>query len=241
MVDALQVVRFSLRDLWEEFVLLVLMNMLWAGAVLLPLVPWLVLSGIAWVWMVVLSLILSLPLPIVSGALAHVTNQISRQKSVGWHTFAAGIRRYWAKSLAVAAVNIIVLLLVASNIRFYGGVLEGTWTNFAVAIWLVLAIYWLLVQVFWFPMLLELENENILLALRNALAMALITPGFTLALGLIMLILSILCVVLTVPIMLFMASLLLLMANHATRSRLAHVRKESYRPGLGDEQKEARG
>jgi hypothetical protein len=234
MVDAFQVVRFSLRDFWDEFVLLVLMNLLWAGTVLLPLAPWLVLRGLVFGWMLALSLILALPLPIVTGAVAYVTNQVARQKPVGWHTFSAGIRRYWAKSLAVALVNIIVVVLVVSNVRFYGGVLEGVWTNFAVAIWLVLAIYWLLVQVFWFPMLLEQENESLLLALRNALVMALITPGFTLTLGIIILILAVLSVILTVPTMLLMVSLLLLMANHATRSRLARVRKEPYRPGLED-------
>ena len=40
-----------------------------------------------------------------------------------------------------------------------------------------------------------------------------------------------LCIVLTVPAALLMASLVLLMANHATRSRLAHIRKEPYNPG----------
>ena len=74
--------------------------------------------------------------------------------------------------------------------------------------------------------------ENYLLALRNALAMTLITPGFTLTLGIVLLILAILCVILTVPAMLLMAALFLLVANHATRSRLARVRKEPYRPGL---------
>ena len=68
--------------------------------------------------------------------------------------------------------------LIAVNIQFYALVLQGTWTNFAVSIWVIIGIYWLIVQVYWVPMLLELENEKVLLSLRNALALPLVTPGF---------------------------------------------------------------
>jgi hypothetical protein len=80
-------------------------------------------------------------------------------------------------------------------------------------------------------MILELENEKIFLALRNALAMVLVTPGFSLTLGIVLLVLGVLCVTFTVPVILLMASLFLLVANHATRSRLAFAQKKPYRPG----------
>lgn len=234
MVDALRVLRFSLRDFWEEFVLLVLLNILWSLSVVLPIVLLFALRGMDSIWMLALPLLFSLPLAIVSGGLCFVTNQISRGNAAGWETFAAGLRRYWVKSLAVAVVNLIALILIATNIRFYGFVLEGAWTNFAVAIWLVLGIYWLLVQVFWFPMILELESEKLLLALRNALVLVIVTPGFSLTLGIVLMVLGFLCIVLTVPALLLMASLLSLIANHATRSRLAYVQKKPYTPGMDE-------
>lgn len=231
MIDALQVARFSLKHLWEEFVWLVLLNLLWSLSVALPLIPLIILSNVDLIWVLATSLLLSLPLPIVSGALCFVANQVSRGKAIGWGTFVTGLRRYWAKSLVVALINVVVLILIAMNVQFYGFILQGSWTNFALSAWLVVGIYWLLTQVFWFPMILELENEKVFLALRNALAMVIITPGFSLTLAVVIVVLGVLCIALSVPAVLFMASLFLLMANHATRSRLAFVQKKRYKPG----------
>jgi len=203
MGEALRVVKYSLKDFWDEFVILVVLNILWCATVALPVLALLVLSGLDQILALAVSLILLVPLPVVSGGLCFVTNQISRGKAVGWGTFATGIRRYWAKSLVVAAVNLVVLVLLLTNLQFYG-LMEGVWTNVVVSIWLVLGFYWLLVQVFWFPMILELKNEKILLAFRNALAMVLVTPGFSITLGIVLLVLGLLCVVLTVPVILLM-------------------------------------
>jgi len=231
MIDALRVAKFSLRDFWEEFVWLVLLNLLWILTVALPIIPLFVVADANLFLALTMSLLLALPLPIASGALCFVANQVSRGKAVDWGTFVTGLRRYWAKSLAVALINLVVLGLIATNLHFYGFILQGSWTAFALSAWLVVGIYWLLVQVFWFPIILELESEKVLLALRNALAMVIITPGFSLALAVVMVVLGALCIVLSVPAVLAMASLLLLMANHATRSRLAFVQKKPYRPG----------
>lgn len=231
MLDALRVARFSLKDFWEEFVWLVSLNLLWSLAAILPFAPLFVLSNLSSVWVLAAGLPLALPLPIVSGALCFVTNQVSRGKVAGWKTFVTGLRRYWAKSLAVALINLVVLILIGVNLQFYALVLEGTWTNFAFSAWLVVGIYWLLTQVFWFPMILELENEKVLLALRNSLVMVLVTPGFSVTLGVLLVVLVVLCVVLSVPLVMMMAALLLLIANHATRSRLAFVQKKPYTPG----------
>jgi hypothetical protein len=230
MIDALRVIRYGLKDLWEEFISLVVLNLLWTLTATLPLIPLLALNSLSLVWGLAASLLLALPLPIVTGALCFVTNQVSRGKIPGWGIFVTGLRRYWTKSLTVALINLVVLVLIGANLQFYGLILQGTWTNYAFGAWLIVALYWLLTQVFWFPMILELENEKVLLALRNALAMVVITPGFTLALGALMLVLAALCIALSVPLVLIMASLLLLIANHATRSRLAFIQKKPYPP-----------
>ena len=235
MIDALRITRYSLSDFWEEFVWLVLLNVLWSLAAILPFGPLFVLSSRDLAWALAGSLLLALPLPIVSGALCFVTNQTSRGKTVGWETFLTGLRCYWDKSLVVALINLVVLVLIATNIQFYAVVLQGAWTSFAVIAWLVIGIYWLLTQVFWFPMILELEDEKVLLALRNALVMVIVTPGFTLTLSVIMVLLGAICIALSVPAILAMASLLLLIANHATRSRLAFVQKKPYSPGPEEE------
>jgi hypothetical protein len=57
----------------------------------------------------------------------------------------------------------------------------------------------------------------------------LISPGFSLLLTVILVVLVALCLVLTVPAVLFMAGLVLLIANYATRSRLALVQRKRER------------
>lgn len=234
MLDALRVVRFSLADFWEELVLLVGLNALWSLAALLPLAPWLLFAGSPSAWFLPLSAALALPLPIVTAGLCFVTNQVTRAKAVSMQTFATGMRRYWRKALGVTAINAVVLLIVASNLRFYAS-LEGAWTSVALGIWLVLACYWLLVQIYWFPIILEMENDRVLLGLRNALVMVVLSPGFIIVIGLIVLVLLVVGTLLTLPAILLLASLSLLIANHATRSRLARVRKKPYRPGPDDQ------
>jgi hypothetical protein len=235
MIDALSITWRSMKDLWEDFVLLLMLNVVWSLAAVLPVAPLRLLGSTNLFWSLALSLWLLLPLPIVSGALCFVTNQVTRGKSVGWGTFITGIRRYWAKSLIVALINVVVLVLLATNIQFYGAILQGTWTNFVLSIWLLLGGYWLLVQVFWFPMILELESEKVLKALRNALLMALATPGFSLTLSILIVVIIVLSILLTMPAMLFTTALLLLIANHATRSRLAYAQKVPYEPGSAEE------
>ena len=226
MIDALRVTLQSLKDLWEDFVLLIMMNILWSLAALLAIAPLLLLGGSDPFLGLALSFVLFWLLPIVTGALCFVTNQVVRGNAVGWGAFATGLRHYWLKSLIVTVISLVVLALIIVNIQFYAIVLQGTWTVFAVSIWIIIGIYWLIVQVYWFPMLLELENEKVLLSLRNALALPIITPGFSLTILFLLIVLAALSIVLTVPLPLFMAALLLLIANRATRSRIEMVQRK---------------
>lgn len=232
MSDVLRVVKFSLRDLWDEFVLLVMLNAVWGLATVLPSAPFFFLEELGPMWSVALAALLFLPWPIVMGAICWVTNQMARGRAVGWSTFAAGIRNYWSKSLVVAVINVLVVVLIWVNVRFYSTVLQGPWSALAVLAWAVVAVYWLLVQVFWFPMLLELESERVILALKSALSMVVMTPGFTLPLAITLLVLGLLSVLLPVALVLLSAVLFFLLANHATRSRLAWAHKKPYEPTL---------
>jgi hypothetical protein len=226
MIEALRVTWQSLKGFWEDFVLLVTLNLIWSLSILLMAAPIYLLGGTKPFLALALSFLLFWPLPIVSAALCFVTNQIAHGKAVGWGAFAIGLRRYWRKGLIVALINLVALGLIAANIQFYGFVLEGAWTNFAVSVWLVVGFYWLIAQIYWFPMILELESEKVLVALRNALTLVIISPGFSLVLAGVLFLLAAVCILLTVPAPLVMAGLLLLIINHATQNRLAMVRKK---------------
>lgn len=228
MIDAIRVTWQGLKDLWEDFVVLIMMNVVWSLVALLASAP-LLLGGSDLTLGLPLSFFLFWLLPIVSGALCFVANQVTRGYAVGWQTFAQGLRRYWLKSLIVAAINLVALVLIATNILFYALQLQGMWTNFAASIWVVIGIYWLIVQIYWFPMLLELESEKVFLSLRNALALPIITPGFSISMLAVLIVLAVLCTLLAVPLTLFMAAWLLLITNHATRSRIEMIRQKHER------------
>jgi hypothetical protein len=216
MLDVFRIVRFSIQDFWDEFVMLVLFNLLWSLAVFLPSLPVLLLGTLN-PTSVGLAALLALPLPVVSGALCYVTNQVSRGRIPDLGTLAIGLRRYWRKSLLVAGINVLALVAVL-------------FTLYVVA-WLVASVYWLLTQIYWFPMILELESESVWIGLRHSLALVLVSPGFTLLLGLILVVLGVVLVVTTLPAVVVLASFFLLIANHATRNRLAQIQKKSYRRG----------
>lgn len=229
MTDVFRITWESLKDLWDEFVSLIMLNIVWSLSILLMIAPLLLLGGSNPLPALALTFLLFWPLPIISGALCFVTNQVARGKAAGWGTFATGLRRYWAKSLGVALINLVVIGLIILNMQFYGSILQGMWTNFALTIWLAIGLYWLIAQIYWFPMILELESEKVLQALRNALALVIISPVFSVAAAILLAVLAVLCIVLTVPLPLFMAALLLLISNRATRDRLEHIQKKRER------------
>lgn len=230
MLNVFRIIWFGIQDFWDELLLLLILNLMWSLTVLLPTLPFVVLGSIN-LTAVALALFLALPLPIVSGALCYVTNQVSRGLIPNLGMFTTGLRRYWAKSLLVALVNVLAIVVVFFNLRFYGAVLQGIWTRVVVAAWLVASVYWLLAQIYWFPMILELESESVWVGLRNSLALVLVAPGFTLLLGLILVVVGVVLVALTLPAVLVLGSLFLLITNHATRSRLAQIQKKPYRRG----------
>jgi hypothetical protein len=230
MLDALSITWRSIKNLWDEFALLIGLNLLWTLVALLVAVPAFGLQNAGLYWVLFFTFLIILPLPVISAGLCFVTNQITHGIFVNWGTFTSGVRRYWAKGLLAALINLVVLFLIGVNIRFYLVVVQSAWANFALSAWAVVALYWLLAQIYWFPMLLEMKEEKLFLALRNALVMVIVTPVFSIVLGLIVVLLIAVSVLLTVPAALFLAALLLLIANHATRSRIARVRKKPYEP-----------
>jgi uncharacterized membrane protein YesL len=226
VIDAATIIWKSVKDLWEDLVLLVILNVIWAGSALLVSAPLLLFGGSQLTLSLVLTFILFWGFPIVSGALCFVTNQVAHGVAIGMGTFVTGLRQYWAKSLIVAVINLLVLGLLFLNIQFYALVLEGTWTQFAVAAWILITLYWLMVQIYWFPFILELESEKVFVALRHALMMVMISPGFSLFMAFLLAVLTVLCILLTVPVPLFMAALLLLIINRATLNRLDYVKQK---------------
>lgn len=226
MTDALRVLAATLRLLWDELVLLVQLNLTVSLLGILALLSAAVRADVGVTWRLALAAALVLPLPPILGALSFVTNQIARGKAVGWDTFLRGLRQYWTKSYMVVLLVVLGLALILFNLWFYSSLLDAAWAPAMRLLSTLILFLWIAVQLFWFPMLLELESESILQSLKDAVLMTVLTPLFTLILVLAASVLLGLSLVLVLPVVFFSLALLSLLGNVATRDRLAYVQRK---------------
>ena len=226
MRDALHVLSTTLRLLWEELVLLIQLNLTVSVLGILALLSVAIQADVGAAWHLGLAASLLLPLPPMLGALSFVTNQIARERAVGWDTFLCGLRRYWIKSYVVIFLGVLGLALILFNLWFYSSPSGIAWAPVMRLPWMLILLLWIAVQLFWFPMLLELESESILQSLKDAVLIAVLTPLFTLFLILVASVFLTLSLGLVLPVVFLGLALLSLLGNVATRDRLAYVQRK---------------
>jgi uncharacterized membrane protein YesL len=152
----LQVVGRALRDWWDDWVNMAVLNLLLA---------------LAW-----LTIILGPP---ATFGLYYVTNRLAHGQSLGPQGLIEGGRRYFIASWRWMLLNLAVAVLLGVSYVFYAS-LPAAWANFIQAAFILLAASWLIVQFYALPYLMEQEEQRVGLALRNAVFTALAAPGYTL-------------------------------------------------------------
>ncbi len=185
-----------LFDAYDDFSSLVFINLLW--------------------------ILLTIPVvtaPAAAAGLYYATRHLAQTRSFSWDVFFEGFRQYfWAGwRWALAFLSIAGLLLI--NFGFYGQ-FQASWAPVIQGIILGLAIIWLLLQIYVFPLLLEQEKSSIRTALRNSLVLYLKKPGSSLVLVLFLLVVLVLSTILVLPWFLFAASLCAYLSNRYTLSSL---------------------
>lgn len=214
----------TLRDLFDEFLLLILCNLLW---VVLCVPLWwvafvLALDG-ALVPALVFALLGVLPAGPATTALTSVTLRISEGRATTIGDFFRGLRLYPRPGWALAAIWVAGLMLVLFNFRFYvnwnntfGGLLLGFWV-YALIVWFALLVYA-------FPLLLLQERPDLRLIARNAGLMVLGRPLYTGATLLMMGVLVGLSAFLVIPWLLITVALLNLWSVRATTALIEYQR-----------------
>ncbi|MBI5671444.1 MAG: DUF624 domain-containing protein [Chloroflexi bacterium] len=190
------VIRRALADWWYDWVSLALINVVWALAVL--------------------TLVLAPPATL---AAFYATNQLAQGRSVSVSDFVSGFRQYFLLSYAWAAVNVMAAVLVWSGIRFYGQ-FGADWSLLLLLLVVAIGLGWLVVQFYALPYLMEQEQRNVLVALRNGLFTGLASPLYTLVLAIFSGAIIALSLALVALIFLGGPCLIALLANHAVRERL---------------------
>lgn len=196
MRDALTVFWRAVRDWYNGMVSFAAMNALWFGAALT-----IVLLG-----------------PATAGLYA-VTYSAARGTGQHISDFWQGAREYLWISLRWLLLNVIIVIVFAVNVWFYGSA-PGLLGQIVLIVLITLGLLWITMQLYLWPFLVLQEEPKLRTALKNALFLALATPVYTLTLLSCALAALIFSIVLIAPLALFLTSFLALLGSLAVRERL---------------------
>ncbi len=155
-------------------------------------------------WVVFTVLVVTAP-PAFAG-LYYVAHQLTHEELISPRTFFEGFRAYFWLSWRWFLVFIGFLVLLIINLLFYRNI-NTAWAPWLQGFFLGLIILWLLVNLYSFPILLEQDEKSIRTALKNSVVIFMHTPGTTLSLVVLLLLLAIISTLLQVPWLLFTPSL----------------------------------
>lgn len=192
----LRVIAQAFVDWWDD----------WIGQIIITL-AWM----LCWV-----TIVLGPPATL---GLYHVTNRLAHGEGLGLGGLVEGGRRYFLTSWLWATLNLLALLVIMVDLMFYAQI-QAAWAGLLLGTLVVLGLTWLLVQFYALPFLVEQEHKSLKMALRNGLFVALASPGYTLVVvGMTILILAI-STVLVFPLFMGVPSLVAAICNRAVIERI---------------------
>lgn len=173
-----------------------------------------------------LTVFMLAPNPATAGVY-HVTHRIARERRVYFSHFIEGMRRYFFRSLLLLFANLLMFALLLANILFYT---YNPWLpsilRYAAIIWLYGLFLWVEMQLYGLPLLMEQSNKSILILLKNAVLLVMSDPLYTTILLVLLLGITILSAILTLPIFFLICSLISMVSNKALVDRLREIRGE---------------
>ncbi len=211
--EAMTVFWQSLKDTWEELLPLSIVNLVWLFSWALPLAA--IVSVSAPALIIALLLLGVLLFPVTTAGIYYVTNRVAHAKTFHFYDFVEGIKIYWWRAIVWLLVNVLVVFLVWTNLAFYPRAFEGGWVVFVQGLWLAVLAFWLVMQLYFWPMLIQLEEPRMLLAWRNSALLILVNPFYAFFVVSFTLVLTIISVVLSVVFMFAGMTIIALIGNNA--------------------------
>jgi uncharacterized membrane protein YesL len=173
------------------------------------------------VWFVVsLPIVTAIP---ATGGLIYATNKLAHGRSADWRTLFEGLRQYFWQSWIIGLANVAVIGVFSTNFLLYSFDASNrvVWARGLV---IILALFWLALQIYLFPLLIEQERPDLGTALRNALVIIIKRPLFTLGVTLGIAVLAVGTTLVIQPAWIFItASTCALFANQATINSIAKI------------------
>ncbi len=201
------------------------MNLVWVVAsvpVVFVLTILLMAMGIDNVWAFSIALMFGVigPNPAAVG-IHNFANQLVKEERVEFSLFWSGLRSYWRRATVLTGIGAGGLGLLGVNLYFY-------WVNTAppiryiAVLWVYAIIFWSTMILFFNPLLIEQEDKSLKLILRNAFLLALDNFFPTLAIFIILLVLSAISIGVTLLVALVGGAFA---ADLATRMTLTYLDK----------------
>jgi hypothetical protein len=131
------------------------------------------------VWLIANMLII--PGPPVTLALFYYTNQVVHEETVNISDFFKAIPRFWTTGWRWGILNLAILFFLCGDLILTSYQSQTQGTIFFSGIYITLMLFWILLQVFALPFLLEQEKASVFQALRNGIVMIGKNPIFSLS------------------------------------------------------------
>lgn len=237
--EVLRITWQSMKALWGDLLILLLMNL----ATVSPIILSLFLSlGMAELWQagyqtlaIIVSIVGLLPLLLLPPAMAglwNAANRIAEELAIHWSDYWEGFRRYFWKSLVLALVNIVVLAILVANVWFYAPGNNPWNINSALSMviqifFVILTTLWLVYQMYPMAMLLEQTDQRLRTAFRNAGVLLLTRPGFSILLALVLAIAIAISTYLVIPWFVLTLSFIAAVCNKAVKHLLVPHREQA--------------
>ena len=193
MISAFKVLWKTIKDLFEDMLLLILMNIVTLicgvplfAAIGLPIYLSL-MSQSEMIPAVIIALVLAIPAALPFGGalfgLYTVCNRTANGFAISWeHYFSTFKRTFWKAWIYVAFANT-VGLLIGINFLWYPRTFPNQdWVPWVMGLWLAVAFFWVAVQFYVIPFYIEQEVKSFRIAVKNAALVAGANPLFTLLL-----------------------------------------------------------
>jgi hypothetical protein len=194
--EAMSVFWQALKDTWEELFSLAIVNLVWLASILTVIL-----------------------IPVTTAGMYYVTNRVAHGKTFHFSDFIEGIKLFWWRSLLWFLANILIVFLVIMNLQFYAS-FQATWSVFVNGLWLAVLAFWLSMQLYFWPLLIEQEQPKMLLTWRNCAYLILANPFYGFFMVCFTIVLFAVSVALTLPLIFVGMALVGLLGNNAVLTLL---------------------
>ena len=220
--EAMGVFWQTLKDTWEELYSLAIVNLVWLFSWALPIA----LASASGLPIVIIPVaLLSICIfAVTTAGMYYVTARVAHAKTFHFYDFIDGIKLYWWRALLWLLVNIVIVLLIILNLQFYPSVFQGAWVIFVSGFWLAVLVFWVAMQVYYWPLIMRQEEpqklRGMLLGWRNAAYLLLANPFYAFFIVSFVFVLLGLSIALTLPFVFVGMGLQGLLGNNAVLTLL---------------------